>query len=40
MVSMDSVPRCGADLVVDILEWDFKKELVPGEFDVVFCCPP
>jgi len=40
VTSVDSDPKWGADFVVDILTWDYRKEFRPGDFHTVVCAPP
>tara|TARA_R110002074_G_C12172150_1_gene632317 strand:+ start:42 stop:656 length:615 start_codon:yes stop_codon:yes gene_type:complete len=30
----------GADINMDILEWDYKKDYKPGDFDIIWASPP
>jgi len=30
----------GADINTDILKWDYKKDYIPGDFDVIWASPP
>ena len=39
VVTLDSDPKYGADICVDILDWD-PTVYEPGHFDVVMACPP
>ena len=38
--SLDSDPKCKADVCVDILNWDFRKAHPPGWFQVVVASVP
>ena len=40
VTSLDCDPKVQADIQVDILEWDYKSAFQPGDFAVIFCCPP
>ena len=40
MVTVDIDPRRKADIQEDILEWDFKSQFKPGDFDIVEASPP
>ena len=40
MVTVDIDPRRKADIQEDILEWDFKSQFKPGDFDIVAASPP
>ena len=39
-MSLDIDPKSGADIQVDVLKWKYWEAFEPGEFDVIFCCPP
>ena len=35
-----SLDLAGADININILEWDYKKDYKPGDFDVIWSSPP
>ncbi len=35
-----SLDLAGADINTDILEWDYKKDYKPGDFDCIWASPP
>eukprot|EP00969_Alexandrium_andersonii_P035992 1576604-Alexandrium_andersonii.AAC.1 len=39
VVDVDRDPRFGAEVVVDILTWDYEAVFPPGHFDVVWASP-
>ena len=38
VLSLDLDPKSGADIITDILDWDYKK--YPKEFDFIWASPP
>ena len=40
VTTVDSDPRWGADIQVDVLEWDYKAQFKPGHFEVIVCGLP
>ena len=40
MVTVDNDPRRKADIQENILEWDYKSQFKPGDFDIVAASPP
>jgi site-specific DNA-cytosine methylase len=40
IVSLDFDPASGADLIQDIMTWDFASAFPPGHFDIITASPP
>ena len=40
VVSLDKNKRSKPDLPIDILEWDYRKDFAPGEFELVAASVP
>ena len=40
VISLDIDPKCSADIVCDILEWDFVSSFPTGYFDIITASPP
>ena len=40
VVSVDSEPKMFPDIVVNVLNWDYRSAYPVGHFEVIFACPP
>ena len=40
VTSVDKAKSFRPTIVADVMEWDYKSQFQPGDFEVIFCSPP